>query len=73
MPSDKTSKTPYEQNWRKVFFEHNSLHIQIRHFSPLFNACYQIQFQKNLMKRFSEKLKSVDFGPHNETFALFWI
>ena len=40
------------------------------HLKPLFNACYQVQFQKNLIIRFCEKFKSVDFGPQNDPFPL---
>ena len=44
------------------------MNIQNCHFYPLFNACHQIQFQKNLDNRFSEKFKNVDFGPKNVPF-----
>ena len=33
-----------------------TLKIENRHFYPLFNPCNQVQFQKNLMNRFREKL-----------------
>ena len=38
----------------------------------LITACHQVQFNKNLMKRFREKFKSVYFGPKNDPFTLFW-
>lgn len=31
-----------------------------------------VQFQKNLINRFREKFKRVDFGPKNSTFIPFW-
>ena len=31
----------------------------------ILNACRQVQFWKNQMKRFWEKFNSVDFGPKN--------
>ena len=39
---------------------------------PLFNSCYQVQFLKDLIYRFREKFKSVDFGPENDLFTAFW-
>ena len=29
------------------------------------NNCHHVQFRKNLMNRFREKIKNVDFGPKN--------
>ena len=42
--------------------------VRLNHF---FNACHQVQYQKNLMNRFIEKFKSVDFGPKNDTCTTF--
>ena len=39
------------------------------HFYPLINDCNQVQFQKNLMKRFREKFKNLGLGPKNRLFT----
>ena len=49
------------------FRHYKDLKIQ---FHPLFNACQQVKFQKNLKSRLRKKL-SVDFGPKNGLFTKF--
>ena len=44
---------------------------QNNHFYPFINACHQIQFQKNLIKRLRVKIKNVKLGPRNDPFTLF--
>ena len=41
-------------------------------FQPIFNACNQVQFQKNLMKRFRESFESDDVEPKSDQFTQFW-
>lgn len=38
------------------------LNIQNTHLKPLFNKSHQVQFQKNPINRFREKLQCVDVG-----------
>ena len=52
-------------------FGHNKNFIKKSHFYPIFNASYQVHFQKNL-NRFREKFKSIYFRPKNDPFLLFW-
>ena len=40
-------------------------------FYLLFNACHQVQFQKNLTKISTENFKIVDLGPKNDRFIAF--
>ena len=47
------------------------LKIQNNHFYSLINACQQVWFLKNLMKRFRKKLSCVDFRPKNDLFLAF--
>lgn len=37
-----------------------------------FNTCHKVKFQKNLMIRFREKLRSFDFETKNDPFPQFW-
>ena len=37
-----------------------------------FNACHQVQFQKNLMNKSRGKLKIEEFEPKNDQYPLFW-
>ena len=56
---------PFPPFWAYEFF----FKIQNILIKPLFNACYQIQFQKNLTNRFC---LNVDFGPKKTPFNPFW-
>lgn len=39
---------------------------------PIINDCHQIQFQKNLINRFRENLKTIYFMPENDACISFW-
>ena len=41
-------------------------------FYLVFTASHRVQYQKNLLNRFREKFKKVDFGPKNSSFTPFW-
>ena len=47
----------------------NFLTYQYSHFNPLINACQKVKIQKNLINRFREKYKNVDFGLKNLPFT----
>ena len=40
-------------------------------FQTIFNACHQVQYQKNLMMKFKE-FKNNDIGPENPAFTPFY-
>ena len=50
------------------FLQNPELNTYLDHLLPLFN-CYHISFQKNVMKRFTEKWRNVDFGHRNCLFT----
>ena len=45
---------------------------RIKIFVKRFNASHQVQFQENLMKRYKENIKNVDFGLKNFAFTPLW-
>ena len=56
---------PFLPFWAQNFF---SQILKTVTFIHLFNAFHQVEFQKNLMNRFKENLKNVNFGPKNTPF-----
>ena len=44
---------------------------QTVNFTEFFNACHQLQFQKNLINRFRENFKKTDLELKNEPFTPF--
>ena len=42
------------------------------HFKPFFNSCHQLQFQKNLINKSRDKLRSVELGHKNYQYPSFW-
>ena len=49
-----------------------SLIIRNHLFYLIFNSCHRVQFQINLIDRFREMLKNVDYWSINDLFILFW-
>ena len=47
------------------------LNIQNTHLKPLFNKSHQVQFQKNPITKFREKLNVLMLGPKNDQFPSF--
>ena len=60
---------PFSSFWA---YQEFSIKIENCYFYQLFNAFNQTQFKKNLMNRFTEKFKNVDFGHKNGLFKQFW-
>ena len=43
--------------------------MEKHHFQSILNDCHLAQFQKNVIKRFRQKFKNLDFGTKNAHFG----